>query len=114
MSQVGTIDLTMASESNKKRKRSGESAAKPKKKVAIDAPPSSATVSSVLRPKFCPPVIATIPGFELPKNTPFHSYAPKNGAKSKNEAAQVCRREGVSAALDGASQSRLHGQGGGF
>jgi hypothetical protein len=59
MSQVGTIDLTMASESNKKRKRSGESAAKPKKKVAIDAPPSSATVSSVLRPKFCPPVIGT-------------------------------------------------------
>ncbi|KAI8660520.1 hypothetical protein NCS57_01029600 [Fusarium keratoplasticum] len=75
----------MASESNKKRKRSGESGAKPKKKVAIDAPPSSATVSSVLRPKFCPPVIATIPGFELPKNTPFHSYAPKNGAKSKTK-----------------------------
>ncbi|RSL71056.1 hypothetical protein CEP54_001456 [Fusarium duplospermum] len=75
----------MASESNKKRKRSGESAAKPKKKVAIDAPPSSATVSSVLRPKFCPPVIATVPGFELAKNTPFHSYAPKNGAKSKTK-----------------------------
>jgi DNA-directed RNA polymerase I subunit RPA49 len=43
---------------SEKRKRSGDST-KPKKKVVIDAPPSSATVSSVLRPKFCPPVIGT-------------------------------------------------------
>ncbi|KAF4956429.1 hypothetical protein FSARC_11565 [Fusarium sarcochroum] len=73
----------MASESSKKRKRSGDGSAKPKKKVAIDAPPSSATVSSVLRPKFCPPVIATANGFEVPKNIPFHSYAPNAGGKSK-------------------------------
>ncbi|EGU74305.1 hypothetical protein FOXB_15188, partial [Fusarium oxysporum f. sp. conglutinans Fo5176] len=69
---------------SEKRKRSGDST-KPKKKVVIDAPPSSATVSSVLRPKFCPPVIATAVGFQVPKNIPFHSYAPKNGAKSKGK-----------------------------
>ncbi|KAF4460732.1 hypothetical protein FALBO_12486 [Fusarium albosuccineum] len=73
----------MASESTKKRKRSSDSAAKPKKKVAINAPPSSASVSSVLRPKFCPPVIATAPGFEVPGNISFHSYAPNNASKSK-------------------------------
>ncbi|KAM5345392.1 hypothetical protein ACJ41O_011254 [Fusarium nematophilum] len=75
----------MVSESTKKRKRSGESAVKPKKKVAFDAPPSSATISSVLRPKFCPPVIATVPGFDLPNNIPFHSYAPNNGGKPKSK-----------------------------
>ncbi|KAF4497798.1 DNA-directed RNA polymerase A (I) chain [Fusarium agapanthi] len=69
---------------SEKRKRSGVST-KPKKKVIIDAPPSSATVSSVLRPKFCPPVIATAVGFQVPKNIPFHSYAPKTGAKSKSK-----------------------------
>lgn len=51
----------MAQVSAKKRKRDGESAVKPKKKVAIDAPPATAAVSSVLRPKFCPPVIGRIP-----------------------------------------------------
>lgn len=49
----------MAEISNKKRKRQGEAGVKPKKKVAMDAPPPAVTVSSVLRPKFCPPVIGT-------------------------------------------------------
>ncbi|KAF5027880.1 hypothetical protein F66182_21 [Fusarium sp. NRRL 66182] len=74
----------MASESSKKRKRSGDTSAKPKKKVAIDAPPS-ATVSSVLQPKSCPPVIATSSGFEVPKNIPFHSYTPNNAGRSKSK-----------------------------
>ncbi|KAH7001997.1 RNA polymerase I associated factor, A49-like protein [Ilyonectria destructans] len=78
----------MAQVSAKKRKRDGESAVKPKKKVAIDAPPATAAVSSVLRPKFCPPVIATAPGFQIPTNIPFQSYAPKNDAKSKSKQAK--------------------------
>jgi hypothetical protein len=49
---------TMGSD-DKKRKRSGDATSKPKKKVVIDAAPPTATVSSVLRPKFCPPVIGT-------------------------------------------------------
>jgi hypothetical protein len=49
---------TMGS-NDKKRKRSGDATSKPKKKVVIDAAPPTATVSSVLRPKFCPPVIGT-------------------------------------------------------
>lgn len=44
-------------EGSKKRKRDGEASGKPKKKVVLDAPPSTATVSSVLRPKLGPPVI---------------------------------------------------------
>lgn len=47
----------MAQSSEKKRKRAGDSTAKPKKKVAIDAPPATATITSILRPKACPPVI---------------------------------------------------------
>ncbi|EKJ73523.1 hypothetical protein NXS19_009226 [Fusarium pseudograminearum] len=67
---------------SEKRKRGGDTTSKPKKKVAIDASPST-TVSSVLRPKHCPPVIATAVGFDVPKDIPFHSYAPKDAAKSK-------------------------------
>ncbi|KIL95282.1 dna-directed rna polymerase i subunit rpa49 [Fusarium avenaceum] len=73
---------------DKKRKRSGDATSKPKKKVVIDAAPPTATVSSVLRPKFCPPVIATAVGFEVPKNIPFHAYAPNNAAKSKSKQPQ--------------------------
>ena len=47
----------MAEFGDKKRKRDGEASGKPKKKVVIDAPASAAVVSSVLRPKYCPPVI---------------------------------------------------------
>lgn len=50
----------MAEAGGKKRKRAGEASGKPKKKVVLDAPPSTATVSSVLRPKLCPPVIGTV------------------------------------------------------
>ncbi|KAI9167474.1 DNA-directed RNA polymerase I subunit rpa49 [Paramyrothecium foliicola] len=72
----------MADLSNKKRKRDGEGAAKPKKKVAVDVP-SKATVSSVLRPKSLAPVIATLAGVQVPSNLPFQSYSRKDDAKSK-------------------------------
>ncbi len=49
----------MGDGSSKKRKRDGDAAGKPKKKVVLDAPPATAKVSSVLRPKSCPPVIGT-------------------------------------------------------
>ncbi|KAH7159935.1 RNA polymerase I associated factor, A49-like protein [Dactylonectria estremocensis] len=75
----------MAQASIKKRKRDGDSTAKPKKKVAINASPEVAAVSSVLRPKFCPPVIATAPGFQIPTGISFQSYAPRNDAKSKSK-----------------------------
>lgn len=52
-----TLNAKMSDLSNKKRKRDGEKAGSAKKKVVIDAPASIATVSSVLRPKSCPPVI---------------------------------------------------------
>lgn len=47
----------MADPSGKKRKRAADTAAKPTKKVAISAPPSTTSVSKLVRPKFCPPVI---------------------------------------------------------
>ncbi|CAM1502974.1 Fc.00g077500.m01.CDS01 [Cosmosporella sp. VM-42] len=75
----------MTQSSTKKRKRDGDSAAKLKKKVAIDAPPATATISSILRPKFCPPVIATAPGFLLPNHIPFHSYTPRKEPRSKSK-----------------------------
>lgn len=79
----------MASGNLSKRKRESEVSTKPKKKVAFHAPASTATVSSVLRPKFSPPIIATAPGINLPTNLPFYSYVssadanPKSKSKSK-------------------------------
>lgn len=85
----------MGESSGKKRKRDGEaSVGKPQKKVVLDAPPPTAIVASVLRPKLCPPVIgrpalarilvvgarwltlatATAPGIELPQSLPFRAY----------------------------------------
>ncbi|KAK7415090.1 DNA-directed RNA polymerase I subunit rpa49 [Neonectria punicea] len=78
----------MTAASTNKRKREGEAGVKPKKKVAINAASSTATVTSVLRPKFCPPVIATAPGFQVPSDISFHSYAPKNETKSKTKLAK--------------------------
>ncbi|GAB0133564.1 hypothetical protein EsDP_00001971 [Epichloe bromicola] len=69
----------------KKRKRDGESSAKPKKKVVLDAPPSTVAVSSVLRPKFCPPVIATTPGIEISPKMTFHPYQPRDSPKTKSK-----------------------------
>ncbi|OAA44773.1 RNA polymerase I associated factor, A49-like protein [Metarhizium rileyi] len=74
----------MADVSNKKRKRDGGSAGKPKKKVVLDAPASSASVLSVLRPKHCPPVVATTPGIEIPENTAFYSYQPREVSRPKS------------------------------
>lgn len=47
----------MTDPSAKKRKRPYEAGSKPKKKVALDATPSTATVSSVYRAETSPPVI---------------------------------------------------------
>ncbi|KIE00945.1 RNA polymerase I associated factor, partial [Metarhizium majus ARSEF 297] len=74
----------MADISSKKRKRGGESSAKPKKKVVLDVPASTASVSSVLRPKHCPPVIATTPGVEISENVAFYPYQPREGSRSKS------------------------------
>ncbi|KAL7807373.1 RNA polymerase I associated factor, A49-like protein [Trichoderma aethiopicum] len=77
----------MSDLSNKKRKRDGEKNPSSKKKVAIDAPASTATVSSVLRPKSCPPIVVNTPGMEMPSDLVFNSYIPKNASsKSKKNA----------------------------
>ncbi|KAH8169654.1 a49-like RNA polymerase I associated factor domain-containing protein [Sarocladium implicatum] len=75
----------MADASVKKRKRNGEAGAKPRKKVAIDGPASAAKVSSILRPKSSPPVIAMTPGIQIPNNLSFNSYAPQSSAQSKQK-----------------------------
>ncbi|KAG6032516.1 hypothetical protein E4U41_007219 [Claviceps citrina] len=75
----------MKGDATKKRKRDGESSGKPKKKVVLDAPVSTASVSSVLRPEFCPPVVATTPGIEIPPKLAFHSYEARNSIKSKSK-----------------------------
>ncbi|KJZ72845.1 hypothetical protein HIM_07789 [Hirsutella minnesotensis 3608] len=80
----------MGEASTKKRKRDGEALGKPKKKVVLDAPPPVATVSSILRPKHCPPVIANTPGIELPESLLFHTYQsfaePRAKSKSSKQA----------------------------
>ncbi|PTB67846.1 hypothetical protein BBK36DRAFT_1134737 [Trichoderma citrinoviride] len=77
----------MSDLSTKKRKRDGEKNPSSKKKVAIDAPASTATVSSVLRPKSCPPVVVSTPGMEMPSDLVFNSYLPKTASsKSKKNA----------------------------
>ncbi|KOS19013.1 DNA-directed RNA polymerase I subunit rpa49 [Escovopsis weberi] len=49
----------MAAElSTKKRRRVDDGDGKTKKKVALEAPAATASVSSLVRPRFCPPVIA--------------------------------------------------------
>ncbi|PHH84491.1 hypothetical protein CDD83_1859 [Cordyceps sp. RAO-2017] len=73
----------MGDSSGKKRKRDGEASRKIKKKVVLDAPPAKATVSSVLRMKLSPPVIATTPGIELPDRLLFRSYQPHEDKRSK-------------------------------
>ncbi|POR32132.1 DNA-directed RNA polymerase I subunit rpa49 [Tolypocladium paradoxum] len=70
---------------SKKRKRDGESSGKPKKRVVLDAPSATATISSIVRPKYCPPVIATTPGFEFPSKLSFHSYQPRDELRSKTK-----------------------------
>ncbi|KAG6011850.1 hypothetical protein E4U54_007872 [Claviceps lovelessii] len=69
----------------KKRKRDGESSGKPKKKVVLDAPVSAASVSSVLRAEFCPPVVATTPGIEIPQQLAFQSYQARDSTKTKSK-----------------------------
>ncbi|KND92327.1 DNA-directed RNA polymerase I subunit rpa49 [Tolypocladium ophioglossoides CBS 100239] len=75
----------MGEASSKKRKRDGELSGKPKKKVVLDAPSATATVSSVVRPKYCPPVIVTTPGIDFPNKLSFHSYQPRDGSGSKTK-----------------------------
>ncbi|KAG6005012.1 hypothetical protein E4U43_000639 [Claviceps pusilla] len=69
----------------KKRKRDGDSSGKPKKKVVLDAPVSAASVSSVLRAEFCPPVVATTPGIEIPQQLAFQSYQARDSTKTKSK-----------------------------
>jgi len=92
----------------KKRKRDGDSSGKPKKKVVLDAPVSAASVSSVLRAEFCPPVVgkepegtcyeiglcngrltfrfaATTPGIEIPQKLAFQSYQARDTTKAKSK-----------------------------
>ncbi|KAF9877371.1 A49-like RNA polymerase I associated factor [Colletotrichum karsti] len=65
----------MADTHGRKRKRDGDGAAKTKKKLATEgSAPSKVTISSILRPNLCPPVIACSPGVRLPKNVPFSPY----------------------------------------
>ncbi|KAM0461823.1 hypothetical protein ACHAO4_001008 [Trichoderma viride] len=75
----------MSDLSHKKRKRDGEKSGSSKKKVVLDAPHPIATVSSVLCPKSCPPVIVNTPGMEMPSNLKFHSYLPKNATSTKSK-----------------------------
>ncbi|OAR01625.1 hypothetical protein LLEC1_03288 [Akanthomyces lecanii] len=75
----------MANTNVKKRKRAADSAAKPSKKVAIAGPPATANVSKFVRPKFCPPVIATTPGFEIGDKLIFHPYQSKSEARAKSK-----------------------------
>ena len=56
----GANTVAMGEAGSKKRKHDGESSGKPKKKVVLDAPSAMAAVSSVVRPKYCPPVIGMI------------------------------------------------------
>ncbi|KAG5950820.1 hypothetical protein E4U53_004346 [Claviceps sorghi] len=76
----------MKTDGAKKRKRDGDSSGKPKKKkVVLDAPVSAASVSSVLRAEFCPPVVATTPGIEIPHKLAFQSYQARDSTKTKSK-----------------------------
>ncbi|KAG5925405.1 hypothetical protein E4U42_004329 [Claviceps africana] len=75
----------MKTDGAKKRKRDGDSSGKPKKKVVLDAPASAASVSSVLRAEFCPPVVATTPGIEIPQKLAFQSYQARDSTKTKSK-----------------------------
>ncbi|KAJ3496539.1 hypothetical protein NLG97_g2583 [Lecanicillium saksenae] len=77
--------FAMADTNGKKRKRAADSAAKPTKKVAIAGPPAITHVSKLVRPKFCPPVIATTPGFEIGNNLVFHPYQSRGEARAKSK-----------------------------
>ncbi|KAM3463007.1 hypothetical protein NHJ6243_003622 [Beauveria neobassiana] len=69
----------------KKRKRVADSAATSKKKVTIAGPPATVSVSKLVIPKSCPPVIAMTPGFELPNDLVFHHYESKSEARAKSK-----------------------------
>ncbi|KAG5981246.1 hypothetical protein E4U55_003139 [Claviceps digitariae] len=73
----------MKPDSRKRRKRDREPPETPEKKVVLDVPAAVASVSSVLRAEFCPPVVATTPGFEIPQNLTFQSYQARDSAETK-------------------------------
>ncbi|KAK3943048.1 DNA-directed RNA polymerase I subunit rpa49 [Diplogelasinospora grovesii] len=76
----------MADMSGKKRKRPEEEMAKSKKKANVEkqaTAPHQIQVSSIVKPKFSPPVIATAPGLVLTDSVQFHSYAKVDNSTSK-------------------------------
>ncbi|KAB5570666.1 RNA polymerase I associated factor, A49-like protein [Coniochaeta sp. 2T2.1] len=79
----------MAESEHKKRKRAEGSSteANKKKKVSISAAPPSLpptiSVSSVVRPKLSPPVLATTPGLTLQEDVQFYPYAKKEAGPAK-------------------------------
>jgi len=116
-SQTTTVSIapTMAEPAEKKRKRPEDvsGAVSKKKKVSISAAPASLphtiSVSSVVRPKFSPPVLgmasvvvvidagaclltfpATTPGLVIPEDVQFHPYAKKepNSVKKRKQSLQ--------------------------
>ncbi|PHH83748.1 hypothetical protein CDD82_3822 [Ophiocordyceps australis] len=79
----------MSTASDMKRKRNEESVGNAKKRVALEVPPSTVSVKSVLHPLSCPPVIVSSPGLEVPQNLTFHPHVvrqaePPSKSKSKS------------------------------
>ncbi|KAL0931055.1 a49-like RNA polymerase I associated factor [Colletotrichum truncatum] len=76
----------MADPSGRKRKRDVGGSSKSKKKFATDgSAPSKVSVSSVLRPQLCPPVLASSPGVRISKNIPFSPYVKPETTSGKRK-----------------------------
>ncbi|OLN88324.1 DNA-directed RNA polymerase I subunit RPA49 [Colletotrichum chlorophyti] len=74
----------MSDANARKRKREVDGASKSKKKLAAaGAAPSTVSVTSVIQPQVCPPVLASTPGVRLPKNVPFSPYVKPDAAPGK-------------------------------
>ncbi|WQF75453.1 Putative RNA polymerase I associated factor, A49 [Colletotrichum destructivum] len=71
----------MADANGRKRKRDLDGSSKSKKKLATE--PSTVSVSSVLRPQLCPPVLTSAPGVRLPNSVPFKPYVKQDALSSK-------------------------------
>ncbi|TLD34034.1 hypothetical protein PspLS_00478 [Pyricularia sp. CBS 133598] len=82
------------SEKKRKRTEDGSSQKKSKKAAVDDAASSSALpqnikVSSLVRPKLSPPVIATVPGLSVPPSVQFDPFTKLRKASSKSRNAPV-------------------------
>ncbi|QUC22305.1 uncharacterized protein UV8b_06546 [Ustilaginoidea virens] len=86
----------MADASNKKRKRDdGAPPSQPKKKVALHVPGSRVAVSSLLQPKTCPPIIATAPGLQVPRDAAFHLYQSRQGSRAESNESNGSKNAGT-------------------